>query len=84
MAPGMKWGYDLAKEYDFLRPMVMGMFGKKTESPSGTSPGLGQTTISQKPSITGSDIYQKQQQPQQTNGSLLGNSLYNMMNLRRY
>lgn len=40
-APGMKFGYELAKKYDFLRPMVGGMFGGKqsTSTPSVSSIG---------------------------------------------
>lgn len=65
-----------------------GMFkgGNGMQIPQGQSPNLGQTLMSQRPPMTAEQAYPKQQ-PQQTNGSILGNSLYNnpyMMYARRY
>ena len=72
---------------------LMGKFlpggGDGMQIPGQQSPNLGQTLMSQRPMPTVNDIYPKQPQgtQPQTNGSILGNSLYNnpyMMNRRRY
>mgnify|MGYP001605065288 CR=1 FL=1 len=51
--------------------------------PTGQSPNLGQTLMSQRPPMTADQAYPKQQPPQAQNGSLLGNSLYNNPLLQR-
>jgi len=75
-----------------LQGAQMGMNAFKSspmQIPGAQSPNLGQTLMSQRPMPTANDIYPKQPQgtQPQTNGSILGNSLYNnpyMMNRRRY
>ena len=59
--------------------MGLGMAkGSPMQAPQTQTPSFGQTLMSQRPMMTQDQAYPKNQmqQPQQQNGSLLGNSLY--------
>lgn len=57
--------------------------GNPIQPPQTQSPNLGQTLMSERPPMSPEQAYPKQQ-PQDQNGSLLGNSLmYNPMMMRR-
>lgn len=59
------------------------MKGNPMQLPQTQSPNLGQTLMSQRPPMSPEQAYPKQQ-PQEQNGSLLGNSLmYNPIMMRR-